>query len=54
LSADIDLALICHSKQKIEEAFEELFKGMCSSRHLKLKGKESVKRIVKLKKKYLM
>jgi len=54
LSADIDLALICRSKQKIEEAFEELFKGMCSSRHLKLKGKESVKRIVKLKNKYLM
>ncbi len=54
LSADIDLVLICHSRQKIREAFEALCNGMCSSRNQKLKGKESVKRIVKLKEKYLM
>jgi len=46
--------LICHSRQKIREAFEALCNGMCSSRNQKLKGKESVKRIVKLKEKYLM
>lgn len=54
ISADIDIVLICHSRQKIREAFEVLCNGICCVRHQKIKAKESVKRIVKLKEKYLV
>lgn len=53
LSADIDIALICHWGQKIEDAFEEILKILCNSPEMKSKGSDSVKRMIKLKRKYL-
>jgi beta-N-acetylhexosaminidase len=53
LAAEIDLALICHEGPNIEIAYKELMQGMMDSADIKAKGIESVKRIMKLKKKYL-
>jgi beta-N-acetylhexosaminidase len=52
-SADIDMALICHKGPDIENAFEELLKGLNSSQGLKAKGVESIRRILKLKRQYI-
>jgi len=54
LLADIDMALICHKGPDIENAFVEILNTLGSSQSLKAKGTESVKRIVKLKKQYLL
>lgn len=53
LSADIDLALICHQGPDIENAFEEILSAQGNSTSIKAKGETSVKRILKLKRKYL-
>lgn len=53
LAAEIDLALICHKGPNIEIAYKELLQGIMDSADMKAKGIESVKRIMKLKKKYL-
>jgi len=53
LAAEIDLALICHQGPNIEIAYKELLQGIMDSADMKAKGIESVKRIMKLKKKYL-
>ncbi len=54
LLADIDMALICHKGPDIENAFVEILNTLGSSQSLKAKGTESVKRIVKLKRQYLL
>ncbi|MGB2928441.1 MAG: beta-N-acetylhexosaminidase [Desulfobacterales bacterium] len=53
LSADIDIALICHKGPDIENAFQEIFKSFSDSNRIKEKGSQSLRRIVKLKRKYL-
>jgi beta-N-acetylhexosaminidase len=53
LRADIDLALICHKGPDIDAAFAEILKSFQENSALKTAGIESVKRILKLKEKYL-
>jgi len=53
LLAGIDMALICHSRQDIENAFNEILNSQASSQTLKTKGEESVGRILTLKRQYL-
>ena len=53
LSADIDIALICHKGPDIENAFQEILKSLSNSNRIKEKGLQSLKRIMKLKTKYL-
>ena len=53
LSADIDIALICHKGPDIESAFQEILKAFSDSNSIKEKGFQSLKRIMKLKTKYL-
>jgi beta-N-acetylhexosaminidase len=53
LLADIDMALICHSRPDIENAFNEILNSQANSQTLKTKGEESVRRILALKRKYL-
>ncbi|MBU4413923.1 MAG: beta-N-acetylhexosaminidase [Proteobacteria bacterium] len=53
LSADIDIALICRKGPNIEIAYEKILKELKDSKNIKAKGKESVKRILKTKEKYL-
>ena len=53
LAAEIDLALICHKGPNIEIAYKALLQEIMASADRKAKGIESVKRIMKLKKKYL-
>ena len=53
LAADIDIALICHKGPNMEIAYEEILKDLKDSKNIKAKGKESVKRILKTKEKYL-
>jgi beta-N-acetylhexosaminidase len=52
LSADIDIALICHRSSKIEGAFEEILRTISDSTEAKLKAASSLARIIRLKKKY--
>ena len=54
LSADIDIALICHKGPNIEIAYEKILKGLKDSKNIKAKGKESVRRILKTKERYLL
>ena len=54
LSADIDIALICHSRLDIEQAFEEIRNALAASQSMKAKAKKSAERILKLKSKYLV
>ena len=54
LSADIDIALICHKGPNIEIAYEKILKGLKDSKNIKTKGKESVRRILKTKERYLL
>lgn len=54
LSAEIDIALICHQGPNIENAFEEILKSFSDASKIKEKGTESLKRIMKLKRKYLL
>ncbi len=53
LLADIDIALICHKGPNIENAFEEITQALERSLRLKVKATEAVKRIMKMKKKYI-
>jgi beta-N-acetylhexosaminidase len=53
LSADIDMALICHAGPNIETAFKEILDIQDRSSSMKAKGMKSLKRIMKLKSKYL-
>ena len=53
LAAEIDITLICHKGPNIEIAYEEILQGITDSTEVKEKGIESVKRIMRAKKKYL-
>jgi beta-N-acetylhexosaminidase len=53
LSAEIDIALICHKGPDIEQAFEEILKYLTTDDKIRAQGIESVKRILMLKEKYL-
>ena len=53
LAAEIDLVLICHKGPNIEIAYKELLQGIKGSADMAAKGIESVKRIMKLKNRYL-
>jgi beta-N-acetylhexosaminidase len=53
LAAHIDIALICHKGPDIENAFGEILNAMDDSTSIRLTGKESLQRIMKLKRKYL-
>ena len=53
LTADVDIALICHKGPNIEIAFEEIKKKMADDTRLKKKGAQSVSRIMACKQKYL-
>jgi len=53
LSADIDIPLICHAGPNIENAFKEILDVQGRSHSMKAKGVKSLKRIMRLKKKYL-
>ena len=54
LAANIDLTLICHQGPNIEIAFEEILQRITDSPEIKARGIESVQRIDKLKRKYLL
>ncbi len=54
LSAEIDIALICHKGPDIEIAYLEILNSITSSRDMKDKCLSSVERILRLKEKYLM
>jgi len=54
LMADIDITLICHKGPNIEIAYEKILKELKDSKSIKTKGKESVKRILETKEKYLL
>jgi beta-N-acetylhexosaminidase len=51
--ADIDLALICHDKEKMAAAYEALLAAIRGSEQVKRKARESVGRILRLKEKYV-
>jgi len=53
ISADIDIALICHKGPDIEKGFKEILKIITSTSEMKTKSKISLKRILKLKQQYL-
>jgi beta-N-acetylhexosaminidase len=53
LSADIDMALICHAGPDIENAFKAILDFQARSNSIKAKGMKSLERIIKLKVKYL-
>lgn len=53
LAADIDITLICHKGPNIENAFEEILKGLKDSEIFRSEGEESLKRILTLKRRYL-
>lgn len=54
LSADIDIALICHKGPNIKIAYEEILRDLNDSKNIKAKAKECVQRILKTKEKYLL
>lgn len=54
LSADIDMTLICHAGPNIENAFKEILDIQRRSQTMKDKGMKSLKRIMKLKSRYLL
>jgi len=53
LSADIDIPLICHAGPNIENAFKEILDVQKRSQSMKAKGMTSLKRIMRLKKRYI-
>jgi len=53
LSADIDLALICHQGPDLENAFKAILNAHENSSKIKAKGQESIKRILRLKERFL-
>ena len=54
LAADIDILLICHKGPDIVNAYVEILKSIVNSQILKKKGIESLNRIIKAKKKYIL
>ena len=52
--AEIDIALICHDRQKIERAHQVLVKAVGGAEESRRKATESVQRILNLKQKYLL
>jgi beta-N-acetylhexosaminidase len=54
LKSGIDLALICHKGPDIDLAYHEIIRRFNEDEHLYKMGKESVKRILRVKKKYLV
>lgn len=54
LSADIDIPLICHAGPNIENAFKEILEVQGRSQSMKAKGMKSLKRIMRLKSRYLL
>jgi beta-N-acetylhexosaminidase len=54
LSADIDMTLICHAGPNIEHAFKEILEAQRRSQSMKAKGLKSLKRIMRLKSRYLL
>jgi beta-N-acetylhexosaminidase len=53
LLADIDMALICHSKADMEAAFLEILSSQSTAPSLRAKAEQSVTRILALKRRYL-
>jgi len=53
LLADIDISLICRNGPNIAIVFEEMLRILQDSSAMKSKTLESVKRIIRLKRKYL-
>ncbi|MBW1842380.1 MAG: glycoside hydrolase family 3 protein [Deltaproteobacteria bacterium] len=53
LLSDIDIALICHAGPDIENASKEILDAQSQSESIRTKGVESLRRIFKLKSKYL-
>lgn len=53
LSANIDIALICHAGPNIENAFRKILDVQRRSQTMKTLGMKSLKRIMKLKSRYL-
>jgi beta-N-acetylhexosaminidase len=52
-AAEIDMALICHNRQKIERAHQVLLEALRESEESREKASASVQRILNLKRKYL-
>jgi len=53
LSAEIDIILICHKGPDIEKGFNEILRNINDSQEMKAKGEASLRRIMKLKQRYL-
>ena len=53
LSAEIDIVLICHKGPDIEKGFNEILRNITDSQEMKEKGEASLRRILKLKQRYL-
>jgi beta-N-acetylhexosaminidase len=53
LSAEIDIVLICHKGPDIEKGFSEILRNITDSQDIKAKGEASLRRIMKLKQRYL-
>jgi len=53
LSAEIDIVLICHKGPDIEKGFSEILRNINDSQEMKAKGEASLRRILKLKQRYL-
>lgn len=53
LSAGIDMMLICHEGPDVERAFGEILRNMRDSAGLRSDAEKSVRRIIRLKEKYL-
>ena len=53
LSADVDIALICHKGPDIQAACEKIRKRLTDSHGLRQMGRQSVERVLRLKRGYL-
>ena len=53
LSADVDIALICHKGPDIEAAFKKIHQSLADDANLRQMGQQSVERILRLKSAYL-
>lgn len=53
LSADVDIALICHKGPDIEAACEKIRRSLADNNGLRQMGRQSVKRVLQLKRAYL-
>jgi beta-N-acetylhexosaminidase len=53
LNADVDIALICHKGPDIQAAYENIRRSMTDSNRLRAMGRQSVERILNLKRAYL-